>query len=642
MVTIFTILAMKRFALVVLCFCLQAPLFAAPRMADIFQDGMVLQRQLPVPVWGWADAGASVDVSFAGQTVSAKADDKGYWKAVLQPLEASNEGRELVMKCGTEQITLKNILVGEIWLVAGQSNMRAGGPDEDTGIYPHYVSKGTEGGAPEIRIRDFGWGASLEPYEDTDPAGRGKETWNVLVENPPAKSMNLGQYFCRVLRDELKVPVAMVIVAFSGTNQAAWMSRESLEAFPGDGGAANFYQSFMAEKEKGLAAGKDGAKSFEEFKQLETAWREKQTGQWPGRGATFVNFPSSLYNTRIHPLAPFAIRGVLWHQGEAGPGGPYGERLVAMFRQWRKLWGTDYAVIWGTLSRHTINQPPLAPQTEGFYRSGTNVEIRRALELFGGDPLAEYVEFYDLGNDDTHFLQKAEAGRRMALAALTKVYGQSHAYNGPRLSESSLKGNTARLVFSHVGDGLVHQPSLNGISGIYLRGPDGTSRWAEVKVVDKNTLECSHPDISDVQVVAYGSHPNPHETLFNTAGLPASPFSLNPNKLNFKDPQPSSELVTFTTEKGKNAAQVVHVRREGYVFNVVKGRGGADGTHTVKALIPEEWKGCEVEVDGKALTFETLTEGGASFARFEVSTGGPFVVVAQPGKAAQFRKVNRF
>ncbi|NJN28919.1 MAG: hypothetical protein HC819_24615, partial [Cyclobacteriaceae bacterium] len=95
----------------------------------------------------------------------------------------------------------------------------------------------------------------------------------VLVENPPSKSLNLGQYFCRVLRDELKVPVAMVIVAFSGTNQAAWMSRETLEAFPGDGGAANFYQSFLAEKEKGLAAGKDGPKSFEEFKQLETGNR---------------------------------------------------------------------------------------------------------------------------------------------------------------------------------------------------------------------------------------------------------------------------------------------------------------------------------------------------------------------------------
>lgn len=632
---------MIRFALVLMVL---APVFtshAALRPADIFQENMVLQRELPVPVWGWADAGAKVEVAFAGQTQSAQADAKGYWKVVLQPLEAGNEGRELVMRSGSDQVTLKNILVGEVWLVAGQSNMRAGGPDTDTGIYPHYQSPGTAGGAPEIRIRDFGKGASLTPLEDTDPVEQGKEKWTVLPENPPETNMNISQYFSRVVRDELKVPVGIVIVAVSGTNQAAWMSKETLESFPGTAPHANFYEEFFADKNKDLAKSAGAFKSWDDFQKADAAWHQDPKGAWPGRNNLVVNnFPTVLYNTRIHPLAPFSIRGVLWHQGEAGPGGPYGERLVAMFRQWRKLFGADFHVIWGTLSRSTTSQPPLSPITEGFYRSGNNVEIRKALGLFGGDPKAEYVEFYDLGNEDTHFLQKAEAGRRMALAALAKVHGKAAPYTGPRLVESKFSGRTVTLKFGHTGDGLVYKPSINGISGIYLHGPGDKARWAEVKQVDANTLECSHPDIAEVQAAVYGSNPNPHETLFNSAGLPASAFALNPNNLVFRDPKPAIQLVAL--EGGKSTLCVTHTRREGYVFQIKASKDGGSGPCTVKAFVPEEWKGCEVEADGKPVTTEALAQDGANFVRFQVTVGGPPAIVAQPGKAAEFRKVNRF
>lgn len=613
---------------------------AATRVADLFQDGMILQRELPVPVWGWADAGAKIEVTFAGQTQSAQADAKGYWKAVLQPLEASREGRELVVSSGSDQISLKDVVVGEVWLVAGQSNMRAGGPDTDTGIYPHHVSPGTAAGAPDIRIRDFGHGASLEPLEDTDPAYRGKNKWTVLAENPPANSMNIGEYFCRIVRDELQIPVGMVIVAVPGTNQAAWMAKETLEQFPGAAPHANYYAEFFAGKEAELAKASGPLKSWDDFFKAETAWRLDPKGPSPSRGLTFANYPTVLYNTRIHPLAPFAFRGVLWHQGEAGPGGPYGQRLVAMFKQWRALFGTDLHLLWGTLSRSTGSQPPVSPFTESFYRSGNNHEIRKALDLFEGDPKADYVEFFDLGNDDTHFLQKAEAGRRMAMAVLSRVHARPQIYTGPRLVESKITGGTARLVFAHTGDGLTFQPSLNGISGIILRGPDGQARWAEVKQIDATTLECSHPEISDLQVVAYASNPNPHETLFNSAGLPASPFVLNPQNFRAKDPAPPMALVTL--ESGTAAAHVTHVRRTGYVFQLKSAKNATAGPCVIRALLPEEWKGCVVEIDGSAIQAETVTQDGARFARFNTSPESGRIIVAESGQAESFRKVNRY
>jgi len=612
---------------------------AETRLADIFLDGAILQRQAPVPVWGWAEPGAKVEVSFGGQTRSATADDKGYWKVTLDPLEASNEGRELVLQSGSEKQVVKNVRVGEVWLVSGQSNMRAGGPDRDTGVYPFYQSK--SGNGPEIRVREFGSGASLEPEAD-EPLNRGKNPWEPMPDLVPNKEYPLAYYFARILRDQLQVPVGLIMVAVPGTNQAAWMAKETLESFPAaGGGGANFYESFLAEKESALAKGKTPFKSWAEFKELEKTWLENPSGLWPGRGQlVLANYPTALYNTRIYPLAPYAFRGVLWHQGEAGPGGAYGQRLVAMFKQWRTLFGHDFPVIWGTLSKNTASQPPLEPALETFYRSGTNVEIRRALELFQGDKGAEFVEFYDLGNDDTHFTQKAEAGRRMALAALAKVYDKPQLYTAPRLAESKLEGGRAILRFDHVGTALAYEPGINGISGVIVSGSDGRGRWANVKVIDAQTIECSHPEVADVKFVAYGGSPNPHETLFSSEGLPAGPFAVNSGSVKLENAKAPYSILKI--EGGNDAKlHLEHVRREGYVFEIRKNKAAGEKV-TVQAYVPEEWKGAEVTADGQAVATESVTADGASFVRFEAAVNGPRVIVAKPGKAGEFQKVDRY
>ena len=611
-------------------------------LAHVFQDNMVLQREMPVPIWGWAAPGTDVDVTFAGQTKHAHADATGYWKAILDPLTASRENRVLTAKIGSTVVTRKNVLVGEVWVATGQSNMVVGGPDVDTGVYPFYVSPGTRGGKPEIRILKYGAGVSLEPVPDGEPDGT---SWVTLAENPPDKEMNIPPYFARVIRDALDVPVGVIEVAVPGTNQTAWMAKETLKQFPGDGGHPDFYESFLAQQAGKSAASTGPFKSFNAFKEAEDAWRQTKVGVFQGRasGLEFSNYPTALYNTRIFPLAPFAIRGMIWHQGEGGPAPGYGKRLAAMFNQWRALYGEDFYVIWGTLGRATTEPPPLAPVRSSFYRSDTNLEIRLATDFLGKNSKSALVEFFDLGNDGTHWTEKAEAGRRMGLAALTLAYGQPRVYTGPRAVESKLEGGKAIVRFDHVGAGLVYQPSIDDISGVYLRGKTGDPHWAQVKITGKDTAEFSFPGVTDPEIVAYANNNNPHETLFNSEGLPASPFTVGASTA--RDPAPGAVLVALTAKTPGIALHIAHVRHDGYMFELKAARKGAPGDKaSITAYIPAAWKAFELQVAGAKIEPPATTpaaDGGRTIT-FDAPTDASWIVIAEAGKIDQFRKVDRY
>lgn len=633
-----------RFALRIACFSVFAATtltHANLRVADIFMDHMVLQRGKEVPVWGWTEPGKWVRVSFAGQAESTQAGADGRWMVRLQPLEANATGQSLEVEVYEgETATFNDVLVGEVWVAAGQSNMNAGGPDKPTGIYPYYESPDTAN-AP-MRIRHFGFGASLEPVEDFPPTGRGRGAWKELTIGD---STALPEYFTRVVRDGLDVPVGIIRVAFSGTNQAAWMARETLEQFPGDGG--DYYTEFLKSKDESLASrpkktsdGKTIA-TWDDLMSYQEAWLEEPRGRWPGgglRSMDFVNWPSALYNTRIHPLAPFAVRGFLWHQGEGGPRGPYGDRLIAMFNQWREVFGQDFYVIWGTLSRFGTDQPPFEPVRKGFYRSDTNIEIRKAYGL--ADDRMEFVEFYDLGNYDTHFLQKAEAGRRMGLAALDLAYGQDHNYTGPRMAETKVVNGAVFIKFAHTADGIRYEPSLNGISGFVLIDVNQDRRWGQVEVVSPDVVKVAHPELAELALVSYGRYPNPHETIFNSAGLPASPFEVTlAESGRIREPS-NSQPVVKTVDKTSARLNLGHVRRDGYQFELLERKGKGDVE--VLAYLPEEWPGFVVQQRGQPVTAKRVDIDGVAFVRFAAAiNGGPYAVTT-PEAAESFRDIHRY
>ncbi len=614
-----------------------------PRLAAIFTDNLVLQRDVPVPVWGWAAPDTTVSVEFAGQRVEAKAGLDGRWQAVMAPLPACAEGRVLIARAGGTTIECRNVVVGEVWVAAGQSNMANGGPNLDTGLYPFHISP--EGPMPEFRLINYGWGASLDPLPDADPAGPPVRPWSVFTGIHRGENGNIPKFFARYLRDTLKVPVGVVEIAVPGTNQTAWMAKETLEQFPGSKEHANYYVESLATEEANLAKMGGTIKTWAQFKKAEEEWRRTKEGAWPGQalqwGLRVHNFPTACYNTRVHPLAPFAIRGVIWHQGESGPGGPYGERMVAMVRQWRKLFGQDFYFVWGTLARDTLSSPLVDPAATWFFATGH--AHRQAMALFEGDSKVEWTELYDLGSHDVHFAQKAEAGRRMALAALHAAYGMPTIFSGPRLARLTIQGPRAIAQFDLVGNGIVYRPSFMGISGVIVEGKTGPTRWAQVKVIDARTIEIEHPDDVEISGVGYGNSPNPHETLFNSAGLPLSPFAQGLQKVFFDGQFDRVRLVTVE-DGGKEPIHIniPHVRREGYIFNFAWLPKEAPAVRRVRALISNEWSGVEIRVGNQCAEPEISEVAGRRVATFNAPTNGTWIIVAEPGKAEMFEKINRF
>jgi len=625
------------------------------RLATIFSDNMVLQREMPVPVWGWAAPGTQVTVDFAGQSKKAEAGKDGRWQVTLDPLKTNATGTTLQAKAGSGgsggTLSLKDVLVGEVWIAAGQSNMTGGGPDRDMGIYPAYKLPANADKRPDIRLgQNFaGWNATLEPLADLDEDARGKFEWKTFKENPYPANVIISEAFARVLRDELKdVPVGMINFAVPGVSMTTWVERSVLEALPAkeDSGAANFYEEVLGWGKGKLEAQfkESGKETWQEFL-LE--WVPEMRHRRPSNEA--AHFPSMLYNTRVAPLGPFAFRGAIWHQGEAGgPRGDYATHLISMYNQWRDHVGHKFHFIAGTLSRNTTHVPPLAPIRAGFYRSYPSDSIRAAAPKFREDGRADFVELYELGDWSVHFLPKVEMGRRMALAALNLAHGKNHLHSGPRAVDTRIEGRKATIRFDLVGDGLVFHPSINNISGIIVEDGAGNVEWANVKVTGKDTIEVSHPDIKEIKTLAYGEHINPHETLFNSAGLAASPFTVNPTR------QPRVEnspvLLAFDEPELKQAGfHIGHLTNEGYMFTL---RGNTRSEFEdlsiteplvkVHAFIPADWKGFEIESKGKKIAATESTLDGVRTATFEAPPDGTWIIIAQPGKAESFRKIDRY
>ena len=674
MKNLFILTTAALFAASVVCSPLSAQTTDTPepteRLARVFQDNMVLQREMPVPIWGWAKPGTQVEVAFAGQKKTAKTDNKGYWKAVLDPLKASAEPQELTAQIGGTTVTLKNILVGEVWMAVGHSGTVCGGPnpDIDTGVYP-VCNVSTGEGKPEVRIFHLFDGASLEPFADLDPAKQHIPEWRTFNEKQ-GKWNSQTDFFARMLRDKLDVPVGILHPLCLGQGQQPWMPREVLEAFTADDGEGNCYDRLL-----------EGVRKRHE-RDLEKLVSE-------GKEPVNIAFPSAGYNAKVVPLAPFAMRGV---QFFAAPGGNMGAAAgtAATAKAWRELFGQDFYFV-NCASGHRVRttaQPFIAP---GFHQFGGEDAIYDSLALFparkDGEKREVIVNTKDLGTWLAHNYERGEGGRRMALATLALAYGHPLPADGatPQLESIQIENGkslqslqTAVARFRYVGDGMRFEPSIDGISGVYLRGKDGTARWAHVKVTGKDTVVFSHPDIAEIATVGYGQAVNSHETLFNSAGLPAAPFNLNPpGKEDNELPQPTdaqkppANLVAVNYDDlGKGGLlSLAHIRRHGYVFQFITTTKPVPDTIgdtvPVTVYIPAEWKGHEVMLgdsywirecyekeqpkmgfirSGGQLvkTIESTDAHGNKLATFDAPLDGTWVIVAEKGKAESFRKINRY
>ncbi len=457
-------LASQLFNAVSVCgLLLAAAAHGAVKPHALFAEGAVLQQGIKVPVWGTAKDGEKVTVSFQGQEVSTTAKD-GRWRADLAPLKAGGPFEMNIV--GENTIKLGNILVGEVWIASGQSNMQWPVKQSDN---PEQTAK--ESANPQIRLITIPRRATPEPQSDIDAK------WQECGPESVPDFSAVAYFFGRDLQKHLNVPVGLISTNYGGTPAEAWTSHGALAAVPS----------------------------------LQSLAAIPATDQ--------PNSPAGLYNAMIHPLVPYAIRGAIWYQGESNAARAYEYRTLfsTMIKDWRAQWGEG-------------NFPFLLVQLAPFMKIDYEpkdcawAELRDA-QLFATQslPAVGMAVITDVGQDiDIHPKWKAPVGARLALAARALAYGEKVAYSGPEFDQQQIDGNRVTLSFKHTDGGLVAQGG-GALYGFTVAGEDRKFVNANAEIQGDKVIVWSSAVPKPVGV-RFGWANFPLVNLWNGAGLPASPF----------------------------------------------------------------------------------------------------------------------
>lgn len=483
----------RHFLLATLC---ATTLSAEVRLPSIFSEGMVLQRDKPCAVWGTADPGEAVTVTFRGQQLKATADAVGRWKATLSPTDA---GGPFTMEiAGSNTIKINDVLVGEVWLASGQSNM--GWTVERSNNAQQEIASSLN---PQIRF------LKVENTVAAAPAGDVKAAWSSASPATTGGYSAAGYFFARHLHSRLKVPVAILQAPWGGTPAESWVRASALSADP----ALMPVYSHWARIVEAYPA--NAVRHSRAVAQWEANGRQGARPN-PPPGPGHQHEPSGLWNGMIAPLVPYSIRGVIWYQGEANATvarAPYYCRLFStLITDWRKAFGQG-------------DFPFLFVQLANYARPGTNDGwplLREAqLQTLSLNNTAMAVTI-DIGEaQDIHPKNKQDVGLRLALPALALAYGEKVVYSGPVFRQAAREGDAMRLWFDHTGAGL--KARGGALEGFEIAGADNKYSPAQARI-DGAAVIVSSPDVKEPAKVRYAWADNPSATLINAEGLPASPF----------------------------------------------------------------------------------------------------------------------
>ena len=479
-------------------------------LAPLFQDHAVLQRDMAVPVWGRADKGEKISVEFRGQKVAVTAGKDGRWSVRLAPMPASAEPAELVVT-GKNTVRVADVLVGEVWLCSGQSNMAytvRGPPGSGVDNAETEVAA-----ADHAMIRHF----KVERTPADAPADTVKGAWAVCSPETAGQFTAVGYFFARDLHQKLGVPIGLINSAWGGTPIESWLPEAELRQ-------TSAWPAFNARWQEAL-------KVFPErqaaYPALSAAWLQadadaRASGKKtplprppPPIGPGTAYAPGSLYNGMIAPLIPGALRGVLWYQGEANVGRAqeYGELLTALIRGWRGRWSQ------GDFPFYFVQLPNFADGNP----AGRNwAALREAQTKALALPRTAMAVTIDIGDpDNIHPRNKQEVGRRLALIAGQQLYGLAGSWTGPVFKAAVPEGAALRVLFDHAGDGLIafDQP----ITAFEIAGADRKFVTATARI-EHDTVVVSAAGILAPVAVRYAWTNAPVASLFNGAGLPVAPF----------------------------------------------------------------------------------------------------------------------
>ncbi len=497
------------------------------RLPAVFGDHMVLQRDARVPVWGTADAGAVVTVAFAGQKKSATAAADGRWRVDLDPLAVSAAGRELTvsatLNAKTETQKISDILVGEVWLGSGQSNMAM-----TVNRCADYEKEQAAAHFPLIRHYREASRNSATPQT----VGEGK--WELCAPATVGGFSGTLYFFGRELHRTLGVPVGLVNSSVGGTPIEAWIdtatqtSDPALKAAtaalaanppPAPAPASTPAPAPKKAARKAAATTDDAAKQAPAKAPAKaadaTAPKTAKTAKAAAKSTEVRSTTGGLFNGKIVPLIPFAIRGALWYQGEANTvpakAPLYQHQLPLLIRDWRARWGYDFPFAWVQLPGFTAAGRDWPPVREAMLKTLSVPKTGMAITMDVGEAT------------DIHPKNKQAVGHRLALWALGTVYAQKvPAVSGPLPAGHEVRGRELVLRFSHANGGLVATGG-GELQGFVVAGADKTWHPATARIVG-DTVVVSSPAVAAPVAARYAWANLPTCTLANAAGLPASPF----------------------------------------------------------------------------------------------------------------------
>ncbi len=489
---------------------------AALKLPAVLGSNMVIQQGQPMPVWGWATPGESVSVTFADDSLTTKADERGRWRVDLPARKATADQKPLTLtvKGEGQTLTLTNLLVGEVWVCSGQSNMdwtlpQSADPKKEI----------ESANFPQIRLFIVPRRPAGEPQEDV------QGQWQVCTPQTVPPFSAVGFFFGRYLHQELKVPVGLVKTAWGGTRIEPWTPKEGFKLV--EHKELNEIGTKQVEYEANWRKA-----AITSVARVEAWVKEAKAAAAAGRaitplpnnvtpGASAGNV-SHLYNGMVAPLVPLSIRGAIWYQGESnlGQGMRYNEHMKALIRGWRSVWNQksnrDFPFLYVQLAPFNYRgRPPhlLAEMWEAQLATLKEPNTGMAFTL-------------DIGNvNDIHPKNKQDVGKRLALWALAKTYGRDMLVcSGPIFNAMKVDGNKVHVTFNHSANGL-HARDGKPLTWFEVAGKDGkfVHAKAELDQLGQSVIVSSTMVDEPVHVrFAWGQQAEPN--LENSEGLPAAPF----------------------------------------------------------------------------------------------------------------------
>lgn len=482
------------------------------KLPAIISDHMILQQKQVNPIWGWDTAGTEVKVTFGNQAKTATAGEDGKWTVKLDPLDASAEPEMLVIE-GTSKREISDVLVGEVWMCSGQSNMgmTVGGDWK-------YEVETLSSNHPNLRLITVPRVGSQEAKTDFN----GK--WESANPNSSKNFSAVGFFYGRYLHEILGVPVGLINNSWGGSAAEAWVRRESLEKDP----------RFKSTMENWVAreAQLSSAEAQAKFETDLAAWKEKakaakEAGEKPPRGPASPDSilngnsrPGNIFYGMVYPTLGYGMKGVIWYQGEsnAGRAWDYSRLFPYMIEQWRAEWGQgDFPFYWVQLAdfMSETDQPG----------ESAWAELRESQTKTMSLPNTGEAVIIDLGEgNDIHPKNKYDVAARLVRWALAKDYGMKNIEpQSPQYQEMSVSEGKVSLTFDHVGGGL-RTVDTSDVKGFAICGEDRKWVWAKAKITGANTVEVWAENLAEPVAVRYAWANNPVCNVYSKIGLPLTPF----------------------------------------------------------------------------------------------------------------------